>query len=69
MARHDVLVIDCDTCPAQAGPACHDCVVTYVCDRDPHTALVLELSAVRALRLLSEGGLVPALRHPAVASG
>ena len=68
MAAPDPLLIDCDTCPAQGSSACDDCVVTYVCNRDPGTALVVDLSELRAFRLLSDGGLVPRLRHPALAA-
>ena len=66
MAGRDSLLIDCDTCPAQGTDACVDCVVTYVCNREPGTALVIDVCELRALRLLSEGGLVPHLRHPAL---
>lgn len=66
MARRDSLLIDCDTCPAQGTEACADCVVTYVCNREPGTALVVDVGEMRALRLLADGGLVPRLRHPAL---
>lgn len=67
MTPIDPIVIDCATCPAQATTACADCVVTYVCDRDSSDTLVVDLVELRALRLLSEGGLVPRLRHPVAA--
>ena len=67
MNASDPIVIDCATCPVQATEACTDCVVTFVCNRDPSDALVVDLGELRALRLLSEGGLVPRLRHPAAA--
>lgn len=65
MAARESVVIDCSTCPAQHTDACTDCVVTYVCNRVPGDALVVDVAELRALRLLSEGGLVPRLRHPA----
>lgn len=66
--RHpDRLVIDCDECHVRDSGQCADCVVTFVCDGDHHQrgALVLDLAEVRAVRLLSSAGLVPALRHQA----
>lgn len=57
------LVIDCDTCSQQHTEACDDCVVTYLCSRTPDEAVVIDVSEVRALRLLNDVGLAPALRH------
>ena len=57
------LVIDCDECVARDTAACADCVVTFLCSRAPHEAVVIDAVEARALRLLSEGGLVPQLRH------
>ena len=64
------LVIDCDTCLMQDTDACTDCVVTYLCDREPTDAVIIPIEQLRSLRTLSEAGLVPQLRHTAaVASG
>ena len=57
------IVIDCDTCVARDTAACDDCVVTFMCDRSQHEAVVIDVAEYRALRLLHEGGLVPRLRH------
>ena len=57
------LVIDCDQCAMQDTDACADCVVTYICSREPGDAVVVDVDEFRALRLLSESGLVPELRH------
>jgi hypothetical protein len=43
--------------------ACADCVVTFLCEREPGDAVIIDVAEVRALRLLEEGGLAPALRH------
>jgi hypothetical protein len=43
--------------------ACEDCVVTFLCSREPGEAVVIDVEEVRALRLLERGGLAPALRH------
>ena len=42
---------------------CDDCVVTYITDRDVRVPLTLDPAERRAVHLLSEAGLVPALRH------
>ena len=55
--------IDCDTCVMQHSDACGDCVVTFICSREPGDAVVVDLNEYRALELLAESGLVPELRH------
>jgi hypothetical protein len=57
------ITIDCDTCCMRRTAACTDCVVTYLCEREPGSSLVLDGTELRALRLLSGAGLVPRLRH------
>lgn len=63
----DVLRIDCDECVMRATAACHDCVVTHLCERSGEEAVVLDLAEQRAVRLLAGAGLVPTLRHRAAA--
>lgn len=66
------LLIDCDTCLVR-GPACSDCVVTYLLGGPPDTvesngphfaAVAVELSADErvALGALADSGMVPPLR-------
>ena len=43
--------------------ACGDCVVTYLCEREPETAVVIDLADFRAMKALADAGLVPELRH------
>ena len=43
--------------------ACADCVVTFLCAREPGEAVVIDADEARALRLLERGGLAPTLRH------
>lgn len=57
------LTISCDECVMEGTSACGDCVVTFLCERDPTDAIVIDVAEVRALRLLEAGGLVPTLRH------
>ena len=59
----DVLTIDCDDCTLQATSACADCVVTFLCGREPDEAVVIDVAEARAVRLLGQAGLVPTLRH------
>jgi hypothetical protein len=58
-----MLRIDCDECLMQGTSTCDDCIVTYICSREPDDALVIDVAEERALRLLSGAGLVPELRH------
>jgi hypothetical protein len=46
--------------------ACDECVVTFICDRDPEDAVIIDVAEERALRLLGRSGLVPPLRHRAL---
>ena len=55
------LHIDCDYCEHQGSETCQDCMVTYLC-RPDRSSVVIELAEIRALRALSQGGLVPELR-------
>jgi len=59
----DMLRIDCDDCVLQETEACGDCIVSYICSREPDDAIVIDVAEARALRLLSGAGLVPELRH------
>jgi hypothetical protein len=58
-----MLRIDCDECLMQGTSTCDDCIVTFICSREPDDALVIDVAEERALRLLSASGLVPGLRH------
>jgi hypothetical protein len=47
----------------QHTDACDDCVVSFICGREPDGAVVIDVAEARAVRLLSQAGLVPDLRH------
>jgi hypothetical protein len=49
----------------RATDACDDCMVSFVVDREPGSALVIDVAEERAVRMLSRAGLVPGLRHVA----
>ena len=57
------ITIDCGTCVMRDTPTCDDCVVTFLCDREPDEAVLLDLSELRALRRLAAAGLAPELQH------
>jgi hypothetical protein len=57
------LTISCDECVMRSTAACDGCVVTFICEREPDDAIVIDVAEERALRLLGRAGLVPPLRH------
>lgn len=59
----DGFTVDCGECVMRESAACEDCVVSFVVDREPGTALVIDVAEARAMRMLSRAGLVPELRH------
>jgi len=63
MSGDEPLTISCDDCVMQHTEYCDDCVVTFICGREPDDALVIDAEEERAVRLLSQAGLVPRLRH------
>ena len=56
------LTIDCDQCTLQHTDACRDCLVTFLLDRDPDDAVVIDADEERAVRMLERAGLVPNIR-------
>ena len=61
------ITISCDECVMQHTPACDDCVVSFLCDREPDADVVMDTAEAHALTLFSSAGMVPVLRHrPAV---
>ena len=56
------LTIDCDCCTLRGTTACDDCVVSFLLDREPDDAVVIDADEARAMRMLGRAGLVPALR-------
>jgi hypothetical protein len=59
------LTIDCDQCTLQHTDACRDCLVTFLLDRDPEDAVVIDADEERAVRMLERAGLVPNIRFSA----
>jgi hypothetical protein len=59
----DSITISCDQCIMRRTKACADCVVTFLCEREPDDAVIIDVDELRALRVLQRAGLAPALRH------
>jgi hypothetical protein len=57
------MIISCSDCVMEGTDACADCVVTFLCAREPGEAVIIDVDEARALRLLERGGLAPTLRH------
>lgn len=58
----DTLTVDCEACAGRGSAACDDCVVSFLLDRDPDDAVVIDAEEARALRMLEQAGLLPTLR-------
>ena len=60
--------VDCATCVVRDTDACDDCLVTYICDREPGDAVIITIDELRAMRTLNRGdeeqATEPALRDP-----
>ncbi len=56
------LTIDCDCCALRNTDACDDCVVSFLLEREPEDAVVIDADEARAMRMLERAGLVPTLR-------
>jgi hypothetical protein len=56
------LTIDCGCCQLQGTNACDDCVVSFLLEREPDDAVVIDADEARAMRMLERAGLVPTLR-------
>jgi len=57
------LVISCDECVMQHTDTCDDCLVSFILDRQPGDAVVIDAEEARAVRMLTAVGLVPGPRH------
>lgn len=59
----EAFTIDCADCQHQHTTVCDDCVVSFIMDRQPDDAVVINADEARAVRLLEQAGLVPGVRH------
>jgi hypothetical protein len=63
IVRSPALSIDCGDCVMAGTSACDDCIVSFVVNREPGDAVVIDVEEHRAVRLLQSAGLVPDSRH------
>jgi hypothetical protein len=56
------VTISCDDCVLGPGPACDDCVVSFVLGSEEQRGMVIDVDEARAVRMLGDAGLVPHLR-------
>ncbi|HUD69766.1 MAG TPA: hypothetical protein VMQ40_05975 [Acidimicrobiales bacterium] len=64
----EAVTIDCDRCVLQYTSSCKGCLVSFVLDRDPGDAVIIDADEARALRMLNRAGLLPPSRFEASAS-
>ncbi len=55
--------INCGDCAMIDTDHCRDCLVSFILDREPDDAVIIDAAEARAVRLLSRAGLVPDLKH------
>jgi hypothetical protein len=53
----------CRDCVMQHTDHCNDCLVTFICEREPDDAVVINADEARAVRMLARAGLVPDMKH------
>ena len=64
--KENYLSVDCESCPLLETTACEDCLVTFICDRDPRAAVVISLNEWRSMKSMTKAGLLPELRNPVI---
>lgn len=67
-ANGAAVTIDCDRCVLQHTSSCKGCLVSFVLDREPGDAVIIDADEARALRVLNRAGLLPPSRFEASAS-
>ena len=63
------ITISCEDCCMRHTDACAGCLVTFICDREPDDAVIIDVEEERALRMLGRSDLVPPLLHQARVHG
>lgn len=59
--HHMEFTIDCRSCSRPDSASCEDCVVTFISNRQPDEAVVVDAAEFAALRRLADAGLIPAV--------
>ncbi len=57
------ITASCSDCSMANSEHCPDCLITFICGREPDDALVIEAAEERAVRMLARAGLIPSLKH------
>lgn len=57
------ITIDCADCTLEGSAGCQECVVSFIVEREPDDAVVVDVAEFAALRRLQRAGLVPELLH------
>jgi hypothetical protein len=57
------ITIDCADCTLEGSASCQDCIVSFIVEREPDDAVVVDVAEFAALRRLQRAGLVPELLH------
>mgnify|MGYP006269811089 FL=1 len=60
--HQESITIDCGGCALQGSHACEDCLVSFVVNRDPDDAVVIDVEEARTIRALEDAGLLPPVR-------
>lgn len=63
MNSSNTVSIDCGDCVMAHTSACDDCIVSFIVNREPGDAIVVDADEERVLRLFGGAGLVPQSRH------
>ena len=48
------LSIDCESCPLINTDSCDDCLVTFICDRDPEAAVIVSLEEWKSMKSMTK---------------
>lgn len=55
--------INCGDCVMAKTNHCDDCLVSFILDREPDDAVIIDAAEARAVRMLSRAGLLPEIKH------
>lgn len=57
------LSIECSSCVQRRSTSCSDCLVTFISNREPDDAVIIDVAEFAAMRRLQTAGMLPELRH------
>lgn len=56
-------VVSCGDCVMQYTDHCNDCLVSFICGREPDDAVIIDVAEAQAVRLLTGAGMLPTIKH------